>query len=181
MPRHNPIQNSFNGGEWSPRMFGRTDISKYNSAVSQLKNFHILPQGGVQRRSGTRYVGEIGDSLNAGRLISFIFSDEQAYILLFEDLVIRIYRNEGVLTEQEIVIRAALDVDTIANEITFDSHGFRQGSGPVQVSTDDTLPTGITASTNYYVHIAQTSTFAAALVDAGAAEAVLLTAHGYSD
>ena len=181
MPRHSPIQSSFNGGEWSPRMFGRTDISKYNSAVKLLKNFYILPQGGVQRRSGSRYVAEQGDSGMAGRLVPFVFSDDQAYILLFEDLKIRIFRNEGVLTEQEIVIASATsDIDTTTDEIIFDSHGFRHLSGPVRIATDTTLPVGLSAGVNYYIHLAQTSTFAAALVNTGS-NAIDLPAHGYTD
>ena len=41
MARAKPIQNSFNGGEFSSRMFGRTDIQKYGSGAQTIENWHV--------------------------------------------------------------------------------------------------------------------------------------------
>lgn len=46
------------------------------------------------------------------------------------------------------------DVDVVDdgnNELDILSHNFQTGQGPVQVTTSNTLPTGISASTNYWV------------------------------
>ena len=72
-------------------MYGRTDLQKYQSACKLLKNFQIQPQGGASSRSGTRYVADQVDSTKKGRVVPFIFSDEQAYILLFEQSRLRFF------------------------------------------------------------------------------------------
>ena len=58
MPRVAPMITSFNGGEWSPLLYGRTDLQKYASACRALENFLPLAQGPVVRRPGTRFVAE---------------------------------------------------------------------------------------------------------------------------
>lgn len=50
------IKNSFNAGELSEYMTGRTDISKYYNGCSKLVNATVLPHGGVVKRSGTKFI-----------------------------------------------------------------------------------------------------------------------------
>ena len=71
---------SFNAGEVSPLLRGRPDFAKYESACAKMLNFFVHPQGGCSNRPGTRYVGE---ALGACRLVPFVFSRTQAYILVF--------------------------------------------------------------------------------------------------
>lgn len=86
---------NFNGGELSPKLEGRTDIPKYAEGAARVENFVVAREGPLVRRSGTRFVKEVVDSTRKTRLIPFIFSTEQAYILEFSDLLIRVYANEG--------------------------------------------------------------------------------------
>jgi len=185
MPRLAPIQESFNAGEWSPRMLGRTDISKYASAAARLKNYQITPQGAAMVRPGGRYVAEQANSALAGRLIPFVFSDEQAYVLLFEHLQIRIFRNEGELIEQTIPgFRAGSGVDIHSEQWTIpggSSHSYSDGAGPVRISTDDTLPTGIDALDDYFIILPPTRVFHHGDVEATAANTIDMVDHGYSD
>ena len=165
MPRHSPIQNSFNGGEWSPRMYGRTDLPKYQSAVKRLKNFLITPQGAAMRRSGLRYVAEQASSAAAGRLWPFIFSDEQAYMLLFENQKLRIFRNEGQLvtpTLSSLNPNTYVDPTTDQFEVT---HGFQNDEGPYEITSTGTLPGGLAASTPYYIVLPATQIIPSASVD----------------
>lgn len=90
-----PIQSSFTGGELSPRLGGQVRFQKYDSGASTILNGIVAPHGGVTRRAGTKYVAEVKDSSKAVRLIPFIFSTEQAYVLEFGDQYIRIYRDQG--------------------------------------------------------------------------------------
>lgn len=53
------LQNSFNQGEFSPEMVGRSDVDQYYSAAETLQNVVVLPQGGVKRRDGLRYLATI--------------------------------------------------------------------------------------------------------------------------
>jgi hypothetical protein len=97
MSRTTPIQTNFTGGEISPRLYGRVDLQKYATSVERCENFIIFPHGGITKRSGTRFISEVKYSSRSTKLIPFIFSTEQAYMLEFGHYYIRFYRNEGVL------------------------------------------------------------------------------------
>jgi hypothetical protein len=98
MPRATPIQTSFVAGELSPLLLGRPDLNKYAAGAETLENFVVLPQGGVQRRYGLKDLGTPHDVDVRGRLIPFIFSRTQRYVLEFSALAIRIFK-DGVLLE----------------------------------------------------------------------------------
>src|SRR5262252_797902 len=97
MPRATWLQTNFNGGEWSPLMYGRVDIPKYKSALATCLNYVATLQGGLTRRPGTRFVSEVKDSSNPVRLVRFEFSTTQAYVLEFGQNYIRFYTNDGQL------------------------------------------------------------------------------------
>ena len=86
---------NFTAGELSPRMRGRTDVSKYWNGVESLLNFVVQPQGGVTRRPGTQYIASAANSANRIYLVPFVFSTVQAYVLEFGPNYIRIYRTDG--------------------------------------------------------------------------------------
>ena len=97
MSRIRKLQNSFSSGELSPKLSGRTNLSKYESGLATLYNFLAVPYGMVTRRPGTRYIGPAIDNTNENRLLPFEFSNEQTYILEFGDHVIKFYTNQGTL------------------------------------------------------------------------------------
>lgn len=97
MSRTTPIQTNFTGGEISPRLYGRVDLQKYATSVERCENFIIFSHGGVTKRSGTRFITEVRYSDRKVKLIPFIFSTEQAYILEFGHYYVRFFRNESVL------------------------------------------------------------------------------------
>lgn len=96
MPRASWVQNSFNGGEWSPLAYGRSDIAKYKNGLSTCLNYVPTAQGGLTRRPGTRYVANT-KSNQAVRLVPFEFSITQAYVLEFGAGYVRFYTNDGQL------------------------------------------------------------------------------------
>lgn len=97
MARANTIQTNFTSGEISPIMLGRVDVTKYFNGAKKLRNMLVRPQGGIIRRSGTRYVNEVKTSSKVTRVVRFVFSNVQAYVLEFGDLYVRIYRNGGIV------------------------------------------------------------------------------------
>lgn len=97
MSQTTPIQTNFTGGEISPRLYGRVDLQKYGTSMERCENFIVFPHGGITKRSGTRFIEEVKYHDKKVKLIPFIFSIEQAYILEFGHLYVRFYRNEGVL------------------------------------------------------------------------------------
>lgn len=97
MPKVSPAQTSFNGGEFSPLLYGRVDNDRYNTGLKRCLNYIPTIQGGLTRRPGTYYVNEVKDSDDSTRLISFQFSITQAYIIEAGDLYFRFYKDNGVI------------------------------------------------------------------------------------
>ena len=89
------ILTNFTAGELSPNMYGRTDIEKYYNGCMTLENFLVLPQGGAYRRPGSRYVASVKTASAFTRLVPFVFSTTQAYILEFGNLYMRVYYDGG--------------------------------------------------------------------------------------
>ncbi len=92
MPRY--AQPSFAGGELSPSLYGRHDIAKYAVGAKSLRNMIVEPHGSTSNRPGTVFIAE---GLGEGKLIPFEFNTEQAYVLEFTDLKMRIIRNGGLV------------------------------------------------------------------------------------
>lgn len=89
----NSILPSFNAGELSPRLWSRTDLDKYASGCRVLENFIVMPYGGINRRPGSMFMGEVKDSTKKVRLIGFNFSVTTNFILEFGDGYIRFWSN----------------------------------------------------------------------------------------
>lgn len=99
MAQMTPVVNSFNAGEFSPLLEGRSDLQKYGSACQLLENFLIQPYGGVTRRSGTQYVAPAKYSDKKCRLVPFEFSVIQAYHLEFGNEYIRFFKDGAQITK----------------------------------------------------------------------------------
>jgi hypothetical protein len=120
-----PIKTSFNAGELSPRLAGRVDVSKYQFGCAILENFIVLAHGGFKRRPGSRFVQEVKDSTRKTRLLSFIFNEDQSYILEFGHQTLRFFTDGGILTETAKNITAATKANPVV--ITSAAHGFSNG------------------------------------------------------
>lgn len=83
-----PITN-FQYGEISPSLISRTDSAIYNSSAQSVKNFFIRTEGGVAKRGGFQAlhdftaVTEDTSIRQQIRLIPFIFSDDEKYVIAF--------------------------------------------------------------------------------------------------
>lgn len=92
------IKTNFAVGELAPQMFGRIDLSdKYLGGCSALENYIPLPQGGLARRPGTRFLKEL-DSGKTYRLWAYTPSVDKSYLLVFRDLELHVYRAYDVLS-----------------------------------------------------------------------------------
>lgn len=116
---------SFAGGEIAPEMFGRIDLSKFQTGLRLCRNFRVLPHGPAARRPGTYYINEANDSTRAVRLIPFVFSATQAVIIEFGHLYVRFHTSAGTIVETG----KAITTITQANPGVFTSaaHGFSNG------------------------------------------------------
>ena len=104
MAKASPSFSNFTAGELSPKLDGRTELSKYFNGCKKLQNFLVEPQGGATRRPGTQFIAETKNSANASRLIPFEFNVEQAYILEFGNNYFRIYKDGGQVTSGGSVV-----------------------------------------------------------------------------
>jgi len=89
------IQTSFCGGEWSPLLEGRVDLQKYSTAMYRMENFVIVPHGPATFRTGFRFIEETKTSATASRLIPFVYSVDDAYVLEFGAIYIRVYKTQA--------------------------------------------------------------------------------------
>jgi hypothetical protein len=94
MSRVSPLLSTFNGGEWSPSLYGRTDLARYANACKRMENFIPLVQGAATRRPGTRFITRTKND-GVVRLIPFEFSILQAYVIEAGDGYFRFYMDGG--------------------------------------------------------------------------------------
>ncbi len=92
------IQRSFTSGEIAPALRSRADLIKYTTGLGLCENFFVRPQGGVYSRPGFRFIGEVGNHGGRARLLPFSFNTEQTYVLVFQNLTMRVIR-DGVVVE----------------------------------------------------------------------------------
>jgi hypothetical protein len=144
---------NFTGGEVSPRLDGRNDLTKYSSSCKTLENFIIYPHGAAARRSGTTFVAEVASSVNKTRLIPFEFSTTQTYMLEFSNLKIRVYKDNGSVLEGDKTITAITQANPAV--VTSNSHGYSNGDeilitavvGMTQLNSKRFLVANVTTNT----------------------------------
>ena len=95
MPRVNTIQTDFTAGEFTPKLLGRTDIARYNNAVASLENCIPLIYGGAKNRDGTLFIKPAKNDNKLCVLIPFVYNVDQAYVLEFGDLYMRVFKNKA--------------------------------------------------------------------------------------
>jgi len=157
VPRISQIINAFNGGEIAPEFHGRTDTKKYGTGAKRIENMIVHPEGGAHRRPGTRFVKGVIDDAKKSRLIPFIYSTTQAYILEFSEFLIRVFANELNVTVEEHADLTSASFTT--DEFTYTDHGYIDQQGPFRLTTTGTLDTGLSLATDYYISSPPTLTF----------------------
>lgn len=89
--RTSPSQYSFSSGEVSPLLHGRPDYQRTQSGLRTCHGFLPLRQGGITRAPGTLYRGRTRADA-AARLVAFEFAANDAVILEFSHLRMRVWR-----------------------------------------------------------------------------------------
>lgn len=135
--------NSFNAGELSPYLDGRTDIAKYYSGCRTLDNFLILTYGGATKRPGTKYIATTSGEV---RLVPFEFSTEQAYILEFGDEYLKFYKNGGQILSGSSAYSISTTYDT--NTINLMDLQFVQSADTMYIVHSDYMPRKLTRTSH---------------------------------
>ena len=105
-------QKNFSGGEVSPDIEARTDISKYESSLSDSLNVMCTNKGDLIPRPGTEFVSltsgvSVSDvrSPNKARLIPFKIAEDESYMLELTNNRLRIFKDQKALSGITDVIR----------------------------------------------------------------------------
>ena len=131
-----PVSN-FSFGEISPSLVTRTDTNVYSNAGSKVENFFLKNEGGLLKRYGIKKIYEFDttvDLLNKTqqvRIVPFIFSDDERYIIALEHQKIRCFQIVYTTGAVNLVATITADTDsetlpitdTNLNEITYAQSG----------------------------------------------------------
>ncbi len=97
----NDIQSTFAGGEYAPTIQARTDIQKYKSGLATALNFITHPHGPSYNRPGTTYLVPTKYADRTSRLVPFVASTGDAFVLEFGDSYVRFIKDD-LLVKKEI-------------------------------------------------------------------------------
>ncbi|MHA7777413.1 phage tail protein [Roseibium sp. M-1] len=104
------LQATFSRGELDPELIYRSDLELFRSSLADCENFITLKRGGLRRRGGTRFVGELKDSSKVGWLIPFEFGNGQSYMLEFGDEYFRVHTSQGRVGTVEVATPYPVEV-----------------------------------------------------------------------
>ena len=110
------LKENFNAGEFGDRMISRVQFDKYINAGSTYQNILPLPQGGYTYRPGMRYIAAARSTTVKPRLISFIYSTTQSYILEMGEQSMRFFKDQGQISVPNTV--AAITNGAFSSNIT---------------------------------------------------------------
>jgi hypothetical protein len=102
MPRGRIPTTSWSRGEIDPLLEGRVDLEQYYNGARTLENMLVRETGPAQRRPGTRFVGATKTPSETAKLVPFIFSESQVYMLLFGEGYIWVYKDNARVGTVEI-------------------------------------------------------------------------------
>ena len=111
-----PLTN-FGFGEVSPSLYSRVDLPIYTQSAQRIENFFLRSEGGVIKRSGLQYLYEYDTTVDTSqrqqcRLLPYIFSDDEQYIISLEHQQIRIFQIDPSTGDINYLQTITTDVDT---------------------------------------------------------------------
>ena len=147
MARFVDIQTNFTSGELDPLVRSRIDLDAYKNGLETAKNVVCQPQGGVHRRSGTRFLTELGGSPENGvRLVHFEFSVNDSYMLAFTNNRMYIFKNKVLQTN---INGSGNDyLTTTIASARLDAMCFTQSADTLIVVEEDMVPKRITRTSD---------------------------------
>ena len=95
------ILTDFSAGEFSEKMKGRFDLPAYSKACLTLENMMVTSQGMISKRAGTEYVGQCRGLTNISRIIPFVYSDTESYVIELIAGALQLWRGGSVIASTE--------------------------------------------------------------------------------
>lgn len=95
MPKASPIYNSFNSGQLSDLMRGRSDLEQFYKGGLTFKNLLALQYGPFLFRPGSMYSANTKVDSTISRLLEFVFNPTDAFFIEMGVLYFRFFTSEG--------------------------------------------------------------------------------------
>lgn len=119
-----PLTN-FQFGEVSPSLYSRTDTAIYNQSAQRVKNFFLRSEGGVIKRSGLENLYEYditidADKIQQSRLLPFVFSDDEQYIISLEHQKFRVFQINPTTGDVSLIQTVTQDINGSALKFDHD-------------------------------------------------------------
>lgn len=118
------IKQSFNAGELSPLLDGRTDLGKYYNGCSIMSNVFPLPSGGFIVRSGSEFIAK---GKGACRIVPFEFSAADIMLIEMGNTYARFYKDDDRVMTDSVNIAAITLPSGSEVSVQANSHGFSTG------------------------------------------------------
>ena len=118
-----PLTN-FKYGEVSPSLYSRTDTELYNQSAQRVENFFLRAEGGVIKRPALEHIYKFADitvdgtKVQQARLLPFIFSDDEQYIVSLEHQKVRVFLLSP--TTGAVSLTATITQDVNSQTLKFD-------------------------------------------------------------
>lgn len=121
------IQYAFTAGEISPRLFGRSDLEKFDLGLAEATNWFVDYRGGISTRPGMEFLDYLQYPDNETRSFRFQFSPDtsNAYTVVFGHQYIRFFQDGGYVLESAVNISDITEADP--GVVTANSHGYSDG------------------------------------------------------
>lgn len=123
-----PAMSNWSKGELSPQLRGRVDTQHYYNSAESLKNCMVRPYGNVINRAGSHYIGEAkgpiegseGSIAETIRLLKFVFSVSESYIIEMGQYYFRFYNKHQLIQSTPFFDNTndAVFIDTNGNKLT---------------------------------------------------------------
>lgn len=129
---------SFAAGEVSPRLGARHDQTKYQTGAHTMRNFLPTLEGAAQNRSGLGYVQTAWatNSDDPVRLIPFVVSDDEAYVVVIRPSRLTFIQNGVPIFDTSLAISNIVEAGTEIIVTTTLAHGMTSGQ---EVWIDDVV------------------------------------------
>lgn len=95
------VKFGFSGGVFSPKLFMRSDLKKFDLGLAFARNFFVEYTGGASTRPGTEFIDYIQDDDEPARIVQFAFNRAIAntYAVLFAKNRIRFLQDGAYVLE----------------------------------------------------------------------------------
>lgn len=143
-------QKSFTGGELTPALYSRNDLSKYAVGLKILKNGFVHAEGCVSNRAGLEFVCEVKNSASPVRILPFSFNTEQTYIIELGEKYARFIKDSRqILNIEGEDVNAPVEIETNFSANDLFNIKYAQNADVLTLCHNNYLPSELSRLSHY--------------------------------